>query len=147
MSCSNTVPLLLAIIANTMDAAPRSPAHETNICCRHLLRKGVNSKHTTAGLATNVKNNAIISDGKTTAGSADGNANSPTRKKTNICIKPVTPSKKCTSDFLLSKSAFPSTIPNKYALRYPLPPTAEGTAYAKSTKANTKIVSKPSVVT
>lgn len=81
MSCSNTVPLLLAIIANTMDAAPRSPAHETNICCRHLLRKGVNSKHTTAGLATNVKNNAIISDGKTTAGSADGNANSPTRKR------------------------------------------------------------------
>ena len=109
--------LTTAIMANTIDAAPRSPDQETNSCWRREQRKGVNNANTAAGLATNVKNTAIASAYGRIAGSCDGNASKPNRKKISICISPVIPSKKCTSDFLLCNGWFPNMIPAMYTLK------------------------------
>ena len=45
--------LTVAIIANTMDAAPRSPAQDTRSCCFTGQRNGIRIANTEAGLATN----------------------------------------------------------------------------------------------
>ena len=100
-----------AIIANTMDAAPLKPAHDTRSCWEIFPLNGVSTSATATGLATNVRNTAIKSAGITTCGSLDGNARSPSRKKMSICINPVSPSKKFTRFRLLRISVFPSTIP------------------------------------
>ena len=51
--------LTVAIIANTMDAAPRSPAQDTRSCCFTGQRNSIKIANTETGLATNVKNTAI----------------------------------------------------------------------------------------
>ena len=99
------------MIANTIDAAPLNPAAEMNICCPIGHLSGESMANTAAGRATNVKNRAIAIAGSNTCGIWDGNASSPSRKKISICASPVTPSKKCTSDFLLCRDIFPNRIP------------------------------------
>ena len=84
--------------------------------------------NTENGLATNVRNNAINNATPATSGNRDGYANNPSKKKINICIKPVRPSKKCTSDFFPLKGLLPRIIPAIYVLKYPLPPIADATA-------------------
>jgi hypothetical protein len=77
-----------------MEAAPRSPEKDTSSICGILHFAGVNMAKTAAGRATKVKNKAIVIDGKKIEGICDGKASSPSRKKMNICISPVIPSKK-----------------------------------------------------
>ena len=96
-----TAGCMVAIMANTMDAAPRSPDHETRSCWRIGALNGERIANTETGLATKVRNTAIASAYGRICGSCDGNDKSPSRKKISICISPVIPSKKCTRDFLL----------------------------------------------
>ena len=127
-SWESTAPLLVAIMANTIDAAPRSPAHAVRSCCCGFARSGVRIKATANGLATKVRNTAIRSPGTQTARILDGKDRRPSIKKMNICIRLVSPSKKLTSTFLWLTLRFPSIIPIRYALRYPFPPIADGSA-------------------
>ena len=101
----------MAMMANTMDAAPRRPAQETSNFCRVLHRNGERMENTAAGLATKVRNNAIRIAGNKMAGILEGKDNRPSRKKMSICIKPVTPSKKCTNARLFKILLLPITIP------------------------------------
>ena len=88
-SCSTEALLVTAMIANTIDAAPRSPAADTKICCDILLQKGVSSKNTATGLAIKVKNIATANPIPATWNNCDGNDKSPNRKNKSICINPV----------------------------------------------------------
>ena len=101
MSCSIVTPPTIAIIANTIDAAPLRPAHDTTRYCEIFVLNGASTVATANGLAMNVINSAINIDGYKTVNIFDGNDKSPKRKNISICISPVIPSKKCTSDFLL----------------------------------------------
>lgn len=47
------------MIAKTMEVAPLSPAHEIRAICFHFAPKGFMITVTAAGLATNVRNNAM----------------------------------------------------------------------------------------
>ena len=91
--------LSVAMIANTIDAAPRRPAQEITRYCPIGGFDGASSKPTAAGRATNVKNNAIAIAGSTIDGICEGNARSPSKKNRSICIMPVNASKKPTSAF------------------------------------------------
>ena len=50
-------------------------------------------------------------------GSWDGNASSPSRKNSTICISAVAASKKCTNPDLLGIRLLPRIIPVRYTLR------------------------------
>lgn len=75
----------VAMIAKTMEVAPLSPAHEIRAICFHFAPKGFMITVTAAGLATNVRNNAIAAAGSIIDGICDGNAKSP-RRKTAISV-------------------------------------------------------------
>ena len=62
----------VAIIANTMDAAPLRPTNETNACWLSLLLKGDNIDRIETGRATNTINKAIKAAGSRTEWSSDG---------------------------------------------------------------------------
>jgi len=47
------------MIAKTMEVAPLNPAHEIRAICFHFAPNGFMITVTAAGLATNVRNNAI----------------------------------------------------------------------------------------
>ena len=57
------------------------------------------------------RNKAISNAGTTTVGIFEGKESSPNKKKMSICISPVIPSKKFTSDFLFLIGRFPIIIP------------------------------------
>lgn len=65
----------MTIIANTIDAAPRKPDHATSRHCRSEEPNGKSSRKTAAGLARNVKNNAITKAGKNRLGSRSAKGN------------------------------------------------------------------------
>ena len=101
----------VTMMANTMDAAPRMPAHDTSNRCRTLHRNGDRMANTAAGRATKVRNSAISSAVGAMAGRLEGYASSPRVKNSSICIIPVAPSKKLTSTPLLGIFALPSRMP------------------------------------
>lgn len=104
-------PLATAMMANTIDAAPRSPAQDTSRHCRTPQRKGASSRKTAAGRATKVRNTIMAKAGRKTAGSCRGKESSPSRKKIKICARPVSPSKKWTRAALWGILAFPIRMP------------------------------------
>ena len=73
MSCSIVTPPTIAIIANTIDAAPLRPAHDTTRYCEIFVLNGASTVATANGLATNVINSAINIDGNKTVNIFDGN--------------------------------------------------------------------------
>lgn len=87
---------MVAIIANTMEAAPRRPDQETRSCWESLLLKGVSTVETATGRAINVSHTAISNAGTMTCGMRDGKESRPSKKKISICISPVRPSKRRT---------------------------------------------------
>ena len=99
------------MMANTMEAAPRSPAKDTKSCWEIWHRAGDKIAKTDSGRATKVMNTAIKKDGSRMGSIWDGVANKPSIKKMSICIKPVSPSKKCTRDCLPGIFPLPITIP------------------------------------
>ena len=101
----------MAIMANTMDAAPRSPAQETRICWRREDLNGVSKIAVTSGLAIRVRNAAMAAAGSHTAAILEGKESSPRIKKISICIRLVRPSKKLTRVFLLGSGLLPNRIP------------------------------------
>ena len=57
MSFCSATPDVRILIANTIDAAPRSPTKEISaICLRGYFLKGSRMPHTASGRATNVRN-------------------------------------------------------------------------------------------
>ena len=95
------MPLATAMIANTEEEAPRSPAQDTKRHCRAEQRNGFSSKNTATGRAISVRIIVMISADGMTAGIWCGKVNSPNRKKINICASVVTPSKNPISVALL----------------------------------------------
>ena len=75
------MPLSTAEIANTMEAAPRSPAQDTTPICAAGARNGASSTATTTGRAATVRNTMIPRAGSRTAGSSTGVTSRPSRKK------------------------------------------------------------------
>ena len=94
---------MAAIMANTMEAAPLSPAHDISSCCFRGAFKGVRSRAVAAGRAASVRNAATAREGSHTAAIFDGKDKSPSIKKIIICMRLVSPSKKLTSPFLFLK--------------------------------------------
>ena len=87
-------------IAKTIDAAPRSPANETSNICFILHLKNFNIKNTTKGLTIKVRTSIMLIASRAILANLDGVASKPSKKKINICISPVIPSKKITRFFL-----------------------------------------------
>ena len=71
-------------MANTIEAAPRSPAKETNIFFSVLLRKGSKREKTEMGLAMKVKIKKIRNAGKKESTNRLGVDSKPSKKKINI---------------------------------------------------------------
>lgn len=94
-------PPATAIMANTEEEAPRSPAQETRRHCLTEQWNGFISKNTATGLAINVRIIVIIIAVKITSDISCGIVNSPNRKNIKICAKDVTPSKNGMSVALL----------------------------------------------
>ena len=67
-----TAGLTVAMMANTIDAAPRRPDHDTSSFCRSGHLNGDMTANTAAGRATNVRNSAISSPCSATSGSCEG---------------------------------------------------------------------------
>ena len=117
ISLESTAVPVMAIMANTIDAAPRIPDQATKICWRKDERKGVKIPNTASGLAIKVRKRAIKSAVHATPGNLDGKDKSPSRKNKNICISVVSPPKKSMMFFLFGSLAFPSIIPAIYTER------------------------------
>ena len=81
-------------IANTIDEAPRNPAHDTSPICPNDAPNGARSAIIVTGLAINVRNNAMNTDVRIISGIICGVARRPSRKNIVICARFVSPSKK-----------------------------------------------------
>ena len=120
------------MMANAIEAAPRIPAKETKSICLSLQRNGTSSRNIAAGLATNVRKSAVKSAGVATPGSLDGDARSPSMKKSSICISPVRLSKNRRLSSFSGIRLLPMTMPARYTARYPLPDSSSAPAYVIS---------------
>ena len=69
------------MMANTMEATPRSPAQETTPTWAREGRKGSIRTEITAGRAAKVRNTMMARAGSSTEGSSTGVTNRPSRKK------------------------------------------------------------------
>ena len=107
------MPLFTAIIANTIDATPLNPAHDTR---RHWFMLDLNGRSNTkiaTGRAMNVRNINISVPVDSREGTLLGKARSPKIKKIAIWLNFVIPSKKFISANLFFMFALPRMIPRK----------------------------------
>ena len=80
-------------MAKTIDAAPLIPTHEIKSCCLIGTLNQFNMLNVAIGLAMKIINIEIYTPLIITDGIFDGNANSPNKKNSKICINHDTPSK------------------------------------------------------
>ena len=82
--------MLIGIVASTIGTAPRSPAQDTNACCRHGSRSGVVATSTAAGRAMATSTSPVTTPGRIWAGSRAGEASSPSMTNSPIwASKPI----------------------------------------------------------
>ena len=94
MSYCRTASPVIAKIANTIEAAPRKPTHEMNICCFIGNLNQLRILNVAIGLAIKIKNAEIASAGNITVPNFDGKESNPKQKKIIICINHEIPSRK-----------------------------------------------------
>ena len=83
-SCDKEIPFEIAIIANTEEAAPRSPAHDTRRHCCTLHRNGASNTKTATGLAIRVIKTVMARAVGIICGIWCGKESSPNKKNIKI---------------------------------------------------------------
>ena len=91
-----STPPSTAMMANTMEATPRSPAQDTTPTWPRDGRKGSSSRAATRGRPTRVRKAITDRAGSRTEGSSTGVTSRPSRKKMSTWATSVTTSKKWT---------------------------------------------------